>query len=122
VLCAIIDVAVLFAKEADEGDIEVFCDLYGEAGGSTYGGDHGNPAHEAFLQELEAGSAGEQEQCVAEGSAVGEKFGAEELVDGVVAADVFARGEEIARRVEEGRAVDSSGSIEEALGFAQAVG
>ena len=96
VFCAVVDVEVIVAKEADEGDIEVFCDLDGEAGGSTYGGDHGDPGHEGFLQELEAGSAGEQEQCVAEGSAVGEKLGAEELVDGVVAADVFASGEEIA--------------------------
>ena len=57
--CAVVDVEVIVAKEADEGDIEVFCDLHGEARGSAYGDDHRNSAHKCFLQELEAGSAGE---------------------------------------------------------------
>jgi hypothetical protein len=59
VFCAVVDVEVIVAKEADEGDIEVLCDLYGEAGGGAYGDDHVDSAHEGFLQELEAGSAGE---------------------------------------------------------------
>jgi len=59
VFCAVVDVEVIVAKEADEGDVEVFCDLYGETRGGAYGDDHGNAAHECFLEEFEAGSAGE---------------------------------------------------------------
>jgi hypothetical protein len=121
VLSTVVDVEVSVAKEADEGDVEVFGYLYGKAGGSSYSGDHGDASHESFLQEFEAGAAGEQEQCVAEWGAVGEEFCAEELVDCVVAAYVFARSEEIAGGIEECRTVDSSGLIEEALGFTEAI-
>jgi hypothetical protein len=121
VLLTVVDVAVPVAEEADEGDVEVFADLYGEAGGSADGSDHGDAAHECFLHELEAGASGEQEQCVAEGCAVGEKFSAEELVDGVVTAYVFAYDEQIAGGVEECGTVDSSRLSEEGLGFAETV-
>src|SRR5271170_3818555 len=59
---AAIDVEVVVAKEANENDVEVFRDLYGEAGWSTDAGDHRDPTHEGFLEEFEAGTSGEQEQ------------------------------------------------------------
>jgi len=61
VLSTVVDVEVSVAKEADEGDVEVFGYLYGEAGGSSDSGDYGDASHESFLEELEAGATGEQE-------------------------------------------------------------
>src|SRR5271155_556961 len=96
VLCTVIDVEVIVAKEPDESDVEVFCDLHGKTGWSTNTGDHRESAHESFLKKFEAGTSGEQEQCMAQGSAVCEELRSQELVDRVVSPHVFFDTEEFA--------------------------
>ena len=108
----VIDVEVVVAEEADESDVEVFRDLYGEAGWSTDAGDHRDSTHEGFLEEFEAGTSGEQEQRMAQGSAVCEKLCAEQLVDRVVTSYIFFDSKELALGVEEAGTVNTACLVE----------
>jgi hypothetical protein len=51
-----------------------------------------------------------------------QKHSSDEFVDGVVAAYVFADGQQIARGVEEAGSVESAGVAEDGLGLAELVG
>lgn len=114
---AVIDVEVAVAEEADESDVEVFCDLHGEARWSTDAGDHRDSTHEGFLEEFEAGTSGEQKQCMAQGSAVCEKLCSEQFVDRVMTSYIFFDAEKFALGGKEAGTVNPACLVKEALGF-----
>ncbi len=82
-------------EEGEEGLVGGLGELDGEGGGGGDGGDEGEAAGEGFLHEFEGDAAGDEEEGGGEVEAVEEGV-AEDLVEGVVAADVFVEDEEIA--------------------------
>lgn len=85
-----IDVEAFGAGEAQEGDAEGVCQVDGEGGGGADGGDEGDAGHQGFLEELEGGAAAEEEEVVIQTVGTGHELLADDFVEGVVAADVFA--------------------------------
>ena len=81
----------------------------GEAGGGGNGGDDRDAAGEGFLHDLERGAAADQQDVFAEGQFFVEEGPAEDFVDGVVTADIFAECEQVAGKVEERGGVNATG-------------
>lgn len=77
--------------------------------------------HHRFLHDLESGAGADHQDAVAEWHFAGQQCMADDLVDGVVTADVFAQAEELAAEVEERRGVEAAGGVEEALVAAHAL-
>lgn len=117
-LVAAVDVEAVVAEEADEGDAEGGGEFDGEAGGSAHGADELDAGHGGFLEELEARASAEEQDAVVQWDVAGAQRVAEEFVERVVAADVFAVGEERAGSVEPAGGVDATGEAEGALGVA----
>ena len=85
-----------------------FGEFDGEAGGSANGGHDGKAGHGGLLDEFETGAAADEEKAIAE-AAAGVPFVADQLIDGVVTADVFEAGEELALGIEESGGVEGAG-------------
>jgi hypothetical protein len=116
-----VDIETFVAEEADEGLSGLFGELDGEAGGGGDGGDDGDASCERLLHDFERRSAADQQDVVVEGHAT-EKRVAEDLVDGVVTADVFVEDEELACRVKQGGGVEAAGAGEGGLGLVEGRG
>ncbi len=93
----------------------------GQAGGRADGGQDRDAGHEGFLHKLEAGAAAHEDETVLERHMARENFGADQFVDGVMAADVFAQELEIALRIEKRGGVQPAGSFEYSLLRARSV-
>src|SRR3712207_1308407 len=92
------------SQETNEGHVESPRHVHREA---ARGGDrahHGHPCREALLQDLEAAAPADHDDVIAQGQPPLEKRPSEELVGGVVAADVLPQRYELPLRVEIGRA------------------
>ncbi len=117
-----VDVEAVVADEAEEGEVEFLGELYGETGGGADGGDEGNAGHDGFLNQFETRAAREKKNSTVKGEGIFHELMADELVEGVVAADVFAEGEELSALVEEGGGVEAAGAVEDGLGGAEEFG
>src|SRR5579884_471776 len=117
-----VDVDGVAAEEGGDGDAAGVGEVYGEAGGGGDGGDDGDAGDECLEDDLEGEAAADEQHAVAQGQVAVEQGAADELVHGVVAADVFAQGEQGAGGVEEGGGVEAAGVGEDGLAGAEAVG
>src|SRR6185437_970605 len=95
---------------------------YGEAGRGANGGYDGKTGHDGFLDQFEAGPAAEQEDVLVKGQVAFQEGVTDQLVEGVVTADVFFDDEEVALAVEETGGMKTAGAIEEILSFPKQVG
>ena len=117
-----VDVEAVVADKTEQRDVELPGEIHGEGGGGSDGGEDGDTGHEGFLEELEAGAAGDEEDGVVGGELVVHEVMADEFVEGVVAADVFAECEEFAVVIEESGGVEAAGAVEDGLGGAEEFG
>ncbi len=72
-----------------------------------------------FLNEFEAHAAAEDKNAVAERELAGKQLGADELVEGVVAAHILSHAEEISHGIGKRRGVNASGNREVGLRLAR---
>lgn len=117
-----VGVEAMVAEEAYEGDIELSCDLDGEAGGSAYGGYHRHAAHQGLLQEFKTGAAREHQHRVPQRKTIAKELGADELIHCVMTADVFAKNDQAALGIEQGGSVQAASAIEDKLCLSQTSG
>jgi hypothetical protein len=103
-----VEVESAFAEKPDEGDLEFVRGLGGEVGRGADGTHEGNAGEGGFLDEFKAGASAKEKEVLGEGDlGLGEGV-ADEFVDGVVATDVFAQGEEFSGGGEEGGGVEAA--------------
>jgi len=116
-----VDVEPLLPEEAYQGDTGVFGVFYGQAGRRPYGNYHFYTGHGGFLNELKAGAAAEQQDRLRCGEPLLLRGMADELVEGVMAADVFAESHETALVIEETCGMETAGGVEDVLAFPEEV-
>src|SRR5918998_2434550 len=107
------------SQETNEGHVESPRHVHREA---ARGGDRahdGHPGREALLQDLEAAAPADHDDVIAQGQPPLEKSPSEELVGGVVAADVLPQRHEPPLRVEERGSVQPARRLEEPLRLTQ---
>src|SRR5262245_48205747 len=85
-----VGVEVIGADEAEQGEPVLAGQLHGQAGGGADGGEDRDSRHRRLLHQLEAGPAADEQDPVVQWGAAGEELAADELVQGVVPADVLA--------------------------------
>src|SRR5918999_5995717 len=90
-----VDVEAAAPDEADHGKTEPVGGLDGEAGGGRHGADDRNAGHGGLLHELEADPARQHQDTVRQRKVAGQERPADELVDGVVPADVLPDGQDL---------------------------
>ena len=113
-----VNIETLLAQEAYQGDAGGVGIPNGQAGGRTYSRYYSYASHGGFLDEFEAGASAEQEYgCFEEELLL--KGVADQFVEGVVAADVLAKGDEAAFFGEEACGVEAAGLVEDILAFAE---
>jgi hypothetical protein len=95
-----VDVEPVRPDEADHGQAVFPGQAHGEARRGPDRRQDRTARHHRLLHQLEAGSAADQEHAVRDGRGAGEEPGADQFVEGVVEADVPARAQELASRVE----------------------
>ena len=110
------------AKEANEGLAGIASEVDGEAAGGGDGGDEGDASGEGFLDHLEGNAATEEQDVTVERQEAVHKRMAEDLVEGVVAAHVFAGDDEVAFEVKNGAGVQAASFGKGLLGGAELVG
>ena len=90
-------------------------EIDGEAGGGGDGGGDGDAGGEGFLHDFERGASADEEDVVGERKFLIQESPAEDFIDGVMAADIFAHNEEVSAEVEEGGGVEAAGFFEGGL-------
>ena len=93
-----------------------------EAGRSGDGRNDWNPAGKRFLQNLKGGAAAYHEDMRAQRKQFVQQSVAEDFIDGVVPANVFAQREEFAAEREQAGGMEPTGEMKSGLCLAQAVG
>ena len=88
-----VNIQAAFAQEADQGLTVLLGELDGQAGGSGDGSDDGKTGGEGFLHDLESHASADEQDAFGVGG-VFQQAVADDFVQGVVAADVLAQGEE----------------------------
>src|ERR1051326_8200905 len=119
---AYVNIEATVTDESEEGDVEVACEIDGEGGRRAYGGCDRNSRDDLFLHDFEPGAAAEKENRVVESRASFANIRADQLVDGVVAADVFAYAKQISMDIKQSCCVDRAGLRERLLRGRQRVG
>ena len=110
-----VDVEAFGPDEAEQGHAVLAGQLDGQARRRADGRQHRDAGDRRLLHQLEARPAADQQDGVVEGRAAGEERRADELVQGVVPADVLAHVEQPAVGVEQRRGVQAAGAVEGAL-------
>jgi len=110
-----IDVEPIFAHECDECLAAFLREIDREAGRGRYGDHDRNATAERFLQDLEGGATAHDEDCFVERKQGIEQCVAEDFIDGVVAADVFANHDGLAILFEESRGMEAARAVERLL-------
>src|SRR5262249_35253693 len=101
-----IDVEPPFSCESYDRHALRASQLGGEARRSSYRHQHGHAGHARLLNQLEARASADDEDLGGEGNPSGEERRPDDLVDGVVPANVLPDEAHGARGVEEARAVE----------------
>ena len=117
-----VDVEAAAPDEADHGQAEAVGGLHGQARGRRHGADQRDAGHGGLLDQLEAHPAGEHQHLVRQRKFAGQQRPADELVDGVVAADVLPNGHRLTGPIEGAGGVEPSGLLEDPLGPPEPVG
>src|SRR2546422_10767464 len=112
----------LAAEKADEGLAALTGEFDGEAGWGGNGGDDGNPRGQCLLHNLERSSPADEQDVRVEGKPVFQKRIAEDLIDSIVPANIFAQDDKFALRIKNRSGVQAAGLREGRLGSAQAFG
>ena len=111
------------AQEADEGEPGGLGQFDGQRRGGRYRREQWDPGHDGFLGEFETGASRYEEHGAVEREAAVQYGPADDLVDGVVAADVLADHQHRAGlAVEERGGVQPAGAVERGLRRAQDIG
>ena len=96
------------ACDGDEGDAELSRPFNGERGWGGNGDDGASAEDGGLLDHLERGAAGDEDEALGRGLLAAEKV-ADEFVERVVAADIFAHSENVTRMAAPGCAMDGAG-------------
>src|SRR5207249_11470773 len=91
----------LAAKESDEGDPELSCDVHRQARGCPDRGDEGDSRQYGLLQDFETRAATHEEEVVPKGESVREQTLTEDLVDRIVSPDILPQDKQAAVAVKE---------------------
>lgn len=110
----------MVSQKADQRDVVCRCEFDGEAGGRTDGYYYSYASHRGLLQQFKTGAAAQQKNRGRERQCVAGCIVADDLVEGVVAADIFAQDRELCVAVEQGCGVQSTGGIKNILVFKEA--
>src|SRR5947209_17384236 len=111
-LLAGVDVDAVAAGEAGEGEAAVGGEVDGEGGGGSDADEDRRAGDGGLLDELEGEAPADAEDPVVEGKGAVEERAADDLVHRVVAPDVLADAEQLARRREEASGVQAAGAGE----------
>ena len=103
-----IDVHGVIAQEADERDAAGVGQFDGQAGGGGDGGDTGDAGQQGFLNDLERGTATNQQDMLAIRKRVMQQAMPDQFIDGIMTANVFAQEEKFSGAGEEAGGVQSS--------------
>lgn len=117
-----VDIEAARLREADQRGAEFLGDLYGEARGGADRNEHGDAGGEGLLHQLEAGAAADDEDRSREKSIPAQELGADDLVHGIVTADILADDDGAAFGREQAGGMEPAGVLKSILGLAQAVG
>src|SRR5205814_5012012 len=107
-----IDVERGRAQESDQRLATFTRKIHRERRGSGNRGDDGDAGGERFLHDLERGTAADQEEVMTEREKPVEKGASNRLIDSVMASDIFADDERIAKKIKNSRGMDASGASE----------
>src|SRR5207249_5704141 len=116
-----VHVEAVLAQKAHERHPEALGRRDGEAGRRADGGEDREAGRDRLLHDLISGTTAHRQHTVAERQQSVEERATDDLIDGVVPADVLAQELELARRVEETRGMEAAGRLEDPLLLAQAV-
>lgn len=111
----VVDVAAVFSEEPDKRKVEPASDVDSKAARGGDGAEDRDAGGDAFLGELEACPTTHEDHTAVSGETSIQHCPAEQFVEGVVAADVFAHGHQGAVRVEERGRMETTGAIKEPL-------
>lgn len=117
-----VNVESVGANEARKGNPESVGEFDGQARGCSDGSDDWDARCHRFLNELEACSPAQHRDVLVEWEPVVLKGPTNQLVHGVVSADVFSQRHKGAVRLEEPHGVQPSGTREERLVLSERVG
>ncbi len=84
------------ADEAEHGQAVLPGQAHGQARRGAHGRQDGDAGHHRLLHQLEARPAADQQHGLGERRAAGEELAADQLVQGVVPADVLAQAQQVA--------------------------
>ena len=115
-----VDVEAVAAQEAHQGHAQPLRGLHGEVARGGDGGEQRDARDGGLLDELEAGPARDQQHPVVQRQLAGQQPAPDELVQGVVPADVLAQGDERPVGGEQPRRVEAAGGTEDGLALAEA--
>ena len=115
-----VDVEAVAAQEAHQGHAQPLRGLHGEVARGGDGGEQRDARDGRLLDELEAGPARDQQHPVVERQLAGQQPAPDELVQGVVPADVLAQRDERPVGGEQPRRVEAAGGTEDGLTVAEA--
>src|SRR5918998_1556543 len=110
-----VHVELATAQEPDEGHPKLPSHVYRQAARRGDGAHDGHPGHETLLHYLVAATSAHHDYVVSQRQASLQERPADELVGGVVTADVLPEGDELSPRVEERRRVQPTRRLEEPL-------
>src|SRR5579875_807692 len=114
-----IDVHGVVAQEADQSDTALIGQFDGQAGGSGDGGDAGNARQQGLLDDLERGAPAYQQDSLFVGIGSMQQSMPDELVNSIMAANIFAQQQQFAATGKDSSSVQAPGMSEDGLLLAQ---
>ena len=96
-----VDVEACVANEAEQRHAALASQVDRQAGRSPDGPEHGDAGDRRLLHQLEADPAAQHDDPARQRDAASEQLGTDQLVQGVVAADVLPQREQVAVYIEE---------------------
>src|SRR5438105_4347739 len=118
-LAAGVHIASIRPHEPEQRHPTLARQLDGQTRWRTDRGEHRQPGHERFLNQLEAHSAADDEYSLMSRQSARQELGADHLVERIVSADVLAQHHQPSIEVVERRGMQASGRCEKHLGVAQ---
>src|SRR6202166_6211 len=111
-LVARVDIHMLTAKKAYQGHPGVSRELHGQARRRRNGRQQGNPGHQRLLCQLKAGAPGREDDVRAERKPSLRGRPSDDLVERIVATDIFTQAEQLTGTVEQCRGMQPPGARE----------
>ena len=118
-LLAGVDDESLAAQKTYERQSEFTSELYGQARRRRYRCQQRNAGGERLLHDLEAAAAADEQHMSPEWQAAFQESPPDDLVHGIMSADVFAQDDQFAAGVEKRRGVQAACAAEDGLRCAQ---